>query len=299
MSLATLRRRGAPVALLAYVTLLASTLPIRIAHADGGVALEEPVRGVARADVPPPSSTSKTSDGERTLTPAGGAATGSAGAIRATGATPSEPISLAGAPSVPQSLPVDGTGKTGVSSQAISLPQGTGKIQGMGESFSTQLSTGVANFTVPFTLVPARGGAQPSLSLSATAPGPATGSREWAGRSAFRSSRGRPIAASRVYQDPPAGGGWAPTQDRFIFNGGQELIPICLVTGTTCSAATARGRGDALLGERLAVLPAQRRGRVLALLLVTGPSHLARAVEDRHEHGARRAARRLWLNRTE
>jgi hypothetical protein len=56
--------------------------------------------------------------------------------------------------------------KTGTSSQAITTPQGTGKIQGMGESFSAQLSTGIATYSVPFALPAARGAAQPSLGLS-------------------------------------------------------------------------------------------------------------------------------------
>src|SRR5262245_58555794 len=34
-------------------------------------------------------------------------------------------------------------GKSGASSQAISVPQGSAKVQGMGESFSAQLSTGI------------------------------------------------------------------------------------------------------------------------------------------------------------
>jgi len=47
-----------------------------------------------------------------------------------------------------QVLPT-GVDKSGVSSQAISVPQGAGKMQGMGESFSAQLSTGIATYSVP------------------------------------------------------------------------------------------------------------------------------------------------------
>ena len=32
-----------------------------------------------------------------------------------------------------------------------------------------------------------------------------------------------------TYDDPTNGGPWKPTQDRFVFAGGQELVPICLV----------------------------------------------------------------------
>lgn len=59
-----------------------------------------------------------------------------------------------------------GENKTGVSTQSISVPKGPGTIEGMGESFSAQASTGIATFTVPFALPTARGDAQPSLGLS-------------------------------------------------------------------------------------------------------------------------------------
>src|SRR5205823_3638137 len=70
----------------------------------------------------------------------------------------------------PLSAPV-GENQTGVSSQAISVPQGAGKVQGMGESFSAQLSTGIATFSIPIALPPARGAAQPSLALSYSSSG--------------------------------------------------------------------------------------------------------------------------------
>ena len=41
----------------------------------------------------------------------------------------------------------------------------------MGESFSAQLSTGIATFSVPFSLPHARGGAQPALGLSYSSSG--------------------------------------------------------------------------------------------------------------------------------
>jgi RHS repeat-associated protein len=124
-----------------------------------------------------------------------------------------------------------GADKTGVSSQAISVPSGAGKIQGMGESFSAQLSTGIATFNVPISLPAARGAAQPSLALSySSASGHGLAGVGW--------SIGVPFIARQTdrgipkYDDPPAGGPWQPEQDRFVFNGGQELVPICLVGGT-------------------------------------------------------------------
>ena len=64
-----------------------------------------------------------------------------------------------------------GADKSGVTSKSISVPKGAGTIQGMEESFSAQLSTGIATFSVPIALPAARGGAQPSLGLSYSSSG--------------------------------------------------------------------------------------------------------------------------------
>src|SRR5438477_546229 len=34
---------------------------------------------------------------------------------------------------------------------------------------------------------------------------------------------------------------WHPQQDRFVFNGGQELVPLCVVHGTSCAATLPAG----------------------------------------------------------
>ena len=116
--------------------------------------------------------------------------------------------------------------KSGTSSQAITTPQGTGKIQGMGESFSAQLSTGIATYSVPFALPAARGAAQPSLGLSySSSMGHGMAGLGWDVGVPFiarQTDRGVPS-----YDDPVST--WKPTQDRFVFNGGQELVPICVV----------------------------------------------------------------------
>jgi RHS repeat-associated protein len=141
---------------------------------------------------------------------------------------------VAAAPADVASAPVGGD-KTGVSSQAIALPQGAGKIQGMGESFSTQLSTGVATYTVPFALVPARGAVQPALSLAySSGAGHGIAGVGWDvgwPYVARQTDRGLPSYDDRAQ--------WHPQQDRFVFGGGQELVPICTVQGTTCSGALA------------------------------------------------------------
>lgn len=129
---------------------------------------------------------------------------------------------------------VTGADKTGVSSQAISVPQGAGKIQGMGESFSAQLSTGIATFSVPFALPSARGGAQPSLGLSySSSSGHGIAGVGWdigVPSISRQSDRGVP-----KYDDPSTSTNkFKAEQDRFVFNGGQELVPICTV-GLDCA----------------------------------------------------------------
>lgn len=118
-----------------------------------------------------------------------------------------------------------GADKSGVTSQAISVPKGSGTIQGMGESFSAQLSTGIATFSVPFALPAARGGAQPSLGLSYS-------SASGAGLAGMGWSVGVPFIARQTDRGPPRyldKAAWHANQDRFVFNGGQELVPICVV----------------------------------------------------------------------
>ena len=55
--------------------------------------------------------------------------------------------------------------KSGTSAGVISLPQGGGALQGIGETFSPDLFTGTGNFTVPVALPPGRNGFQPQLNL--------------------------------------------------------------------------------------------------------------------------------------
>src|SRR5690606_36246297 len=115
-----------------------------------------------------------------------------------------------------QALP-SGDDKLGVTSQAISVPDGAGSIEGMGECFSAQLSTGIATFSVPFALPKARGGAQPSLGLSySSGGGNGPAGQGWSVGVPFiarQTDRGLP-----KYDDRSA---WHAEQDRFVFNGGQ------------------------------------------------------------------------------
>jgi hypothetical protein len=158
-------------------------------------------------------------------------ASASAGPVPAVAAPPPEAASL---PS--------GADKSGVTSQAISLPSTSGSVQGMGESFSAQLSTGIATFSVPFALPSARGAAQPSLGLSySSSAGFGAAGVGWDLPVPFiarQTDRGTP-----KYND---GAGWHPERDRFVFNGGQELIPICVVGHATLGCAGKLQPGEEL-----------------------------------------------------
>jgi RHS repeat-associated protein len=142
------------------------------------------------------------------------------------GATPppSTPIAL--------DLPTGGD-HTGVSSQSTSVPSGAGKIQGMGESFSAQLSTGIGTFSVPIQLPAARGAASPSLGLSySSSGGHGIAGVGWdIGVPSIQRQTDRGIPR---YDDQAT---WHAAQDRFVFNGGQELIPIGTVSGESCPGA--------------------------------------------------------------
>src|SRR5688572_18714073 len=47
-----------------------------------------------------------------------------------------------------------GSASSEVAAQAIALPTGGGSVQGLGESFSAQPSTGIAGASIPFKLLP-------------------------------------------------------------------------------------------------------------------------------------------------
>ncbi|MBI3202989.1 MAG: hypothetical protein HYZ29_15730, partial [Myxococcales bacterium] len=159
----------------------------------------------------------------------------------AEGANVGSAPTIAAPPPQVASLP-SGADKSGVTSQAISLPSTSGSIQGMGESFSAQLSTGIATFSVPFALPSARGAAQPSLGLSySSSAGFGAAGVGWDLPVPFisrQTDRGTP-----KYDDGTA---WHPERDRFVFNGGQELVPICVVGHATLGCA-----GKLQAGEQL------------------------------------------------
>ena len=88
---------------------------------------------------------------------------------------------------------------------------------------------------MPFALPHARGGAQPSLGLSYSSSG-------GFGLAGVGWDVGVPFIARQTDRGLPSyvdGSGFDPNQDRFVFNGGQELVPICVVTGAELACAGA------------------------------------------------------------
>ncbi|MEM9074142.1 MAG: SpvB/TcaC N-terminal domain-containing protein, partial [Myxococcota bacterium] len=116
----------------------------------------------------------------------------------------------------------DGVERSAVMPQAVSLPQGEGSIEGMGESFTPQLSAGTGTYAVPIALPPGRAGVAPSLGLSySTGGGNGPVGIGWNLSMPFiarQTDRGLPR-----YQDADA---WHREEDRFIYNGGAELVPV-------------------------------------------------------------------------
>ena len=168
-----------------------------------------------------------------------------------------------------------GADKSGVTSKSISVPKGAGTLQGMEESFSAQLSTGIATFSVPIALPAARGGAQPSLGLSYSSSG-------GGGVVGMGWSIGVPFIARQTDRGVPRyddQASWHPGQDRFVFNGGQELVPICTVSA-------ALGCDGALPGEAMPVWAAGHqyfRPRVEGSFLrfFWSPDHQTWRVQDK------------------
>ncbi|MCP4610072.1 MAG: hypothetical protein GY845_15295 [Planctomycetes bacterium] len=70
---------------------------------------------------------------------------------------------------IPLGLPSGFSGKSGVTPQSLALPDGSGTMQGMGESFAPNLNTGTGTFSVPISLPPGRRGLQPQFGLSYSA----------------------------------------------------------------------------------------------------------------------------------
>jgi RHS repeat-associated protein len=239
MMLTRLKRHGAPLALATLTTFAVSLVQANTAWAQ---------RGSDRATPQMPSAPAWPAQGDVASEGPGALQSEPASATPARDAVTPVDTSVPGQGNAQKANPdfADSTGtgqqplalptgdKSGVTNKVISVPGGSGKVDGMGESFSAQLSTGNATFTVPLLLPEARGGAQPSLSLSYSSSGGAgVAGQGWDVGVPFiarQTDRGAPR-----YLDEP---GWHADQDRFVFNGGEELVPICVVgAGLACARA--------------------------------------------------------------
>ncbi len=119
------------------------------------------------------------------------------------------------------SLPT-GEAKSAVTPSRISLPNAEGSIEGMGESFAPVLSSGTATFSVPIALPAGRNGVQPSLGLSyASTGGNSSVGFGWSMSVPFI-VRQSDLGLSRYIDENQ----WHGREDRFFYNGGQELVPV-------------------------------------------------------------------------
>ncbi|MFO8080189.1 MAG: toxin TcdB middle/N-terminal domain-containing protein, partial [Armatimonadota bacterium] len=116
-----------------------------------------------------------------------------------------------------QSLPSGFSGKSGVTPQSLALPDGSGSIGGMGESFTPNMNTGSGSMSIPITLPPGRRGLQPSVGL-----GYSTGGGD--GPLGWGWSMEMPFISRQSDKGLPR----YDHTDRFMYNGGQELVPVAM-----------------------------------------------------------------------
>ncbi|WP_394845130.1 hypothetical protein LZC95_49765 [Pendulispora brunnea] len=222
------RRRAAPVAFATAVSYLATlAYPLSAAAQEVGESAATPAR--AEPAEAPVRAAPERGSGE------GGAATAESNASPPEREKTSAPTAAMAAGATGSDTGGGGGGNgAGGGASGLSLPSGAGTTQGMGESFSAQLSTGTASYGLAIELPTARGAVQPHLVLSYS-------SGAGSGVLGIGWNLGTPFIARQTdhspprYLDPVAGGGWTPSQDSFTFNGA-ELVPICLVgAGGACS----------------------------------------------------------------
>jgi len=224
------RARSAPISLLVLAAFVLSLVPRR-AWAEEGRSEPAETHEAQRPEQPPPAVAATQAlprdwaEAQQTGSETDRAKAASTAAVQLRAEPDTAPVASRIQPSdsgLHAQLLVNGQDKSGVSSTAISVPKGPGTIEGMGESFSAQASTGVATLSVPFELPKARGGVTASLGLSySSAAGNGVAGMGWSLSVPFiarQTDRGLPR-----YQDSTS---WSIEQDRFVYNGGQELVPI-------------------------------------------------------------------------
>lgn len=118
--------------------------------------------------------------------------------------------------------------------QIISLPQGGGALQGLGETFAPDLFTGTGNFTVPITLPAGRNGLQPQLQLVySTGNGSSPFGLGW--QLSVPGVRRKTAKGVPVYDD---------SQDTFLLSSSEDLIPV-----TETGSSEYRPRTDSIFAH--------------------------------------------------
>ena len=97
----------------------------------------------------------------------------------------------------------------------LSLPQGGGAVQGLGEKFSPDLFTGTGNFSFPIQMPAGRGGFQPELSLAYSS-GAGNGSV----------GLGWQLGVSNIQRKTSQGVPHYRGQDTFVLAGAEDLVQI-------------------------------------------------------------------------
>lgn len=108
------------------------------------------------------------------------------------------------------------TNKSGVAPQVISLPSGPGSIEGIGESFEPDLSTGTARYSVNFAVAPGRNGFAPALTLNYNG-GHANGPWGLGWRLNVPHIQRQTDEGLPAYDD---------AKDRFIYSNGEKLVAL-------------------------------------------------------------------------
>ena len=106
-------------------------------------------------------------------------------------------------------------GKSGITPQTLAIPEGTGTIQGMGESYTPNLNNGTGSYGFPISVPLGRNGIAPSLGISySTSGGNSVVGWGW--------GMGIPFISRQTDKGMPR----YDDRDRFVYGGGQEIVPV-------------------------------------------------------------------------
>ena len=118
--------------------------------------------------------------------------------------------------------------KSGVTPQVISLPSGPGSLEGLGESFEPNLSTGTSSYPVKFIAAPGRVGFQPEVSLHYDG-GNANGPWGMGWKLSVPSIQRRTDDGLPTYREAVCGNAEPchdDGEDQFIYSSGEKLVAL-------------------------------------------------------------------------